>query len=233
MIRLPQVQGIIESLVGPDPPLRPSLPAPRVARAIWKARSGTPTPSSTRGSTSTSSSSTIPHDTPREMGGTMFLPGSQFRRIHESDIGRYQNFVGQLPDRLQGRHAASSAITASGTAPSPTSPTSCATCSSSGSTPPCGSCCSGIRTIWTIRRSPASCSATTSWYGNDDRLEYANRIKFWRFLTGNEQYDAQLLAHPHREHAGAIGRRVRFGSADMECGSLRYCGRMGFHRRGG
>src|SRR5260370_8707892 len=28
------------------------------------------------------------------------------------------------------------------------------------------------------------------WYGNDDRLEYVNRIKFWRFLTGNEQYDA-------------------------------------------
>ena len=27
-----------------------------------------------------------PHDTPREMGGTMFLPGSQFRRINESDI---------------------------------------------------------------------------------------------------------------------------------------------------
>jgi hypothetical protein len=28
------------------------------------------------------------------------------------------------------------------------------------------------------------------WYGNDDRLECANRIKLWRFLTGNERYDA-------------------------------------------
>ena len=28
------------------------------------------------------------------------------------------------------------------------------------------------------------------WYGNDDRLEYANRIKFWRFLIGDEKYDA-------------------------------------------
>ncbi len=27
------------------------------------------------------------------------------------------------------------------------------------------------------------------WYGNEDRLEYANRIKFWRFLTGNEKFD--------------------------------------------
>lgn len=28
------------------------------------------------------------------------------------------------------------------------------------------------------------------WYGNDDRLEYAQRIKFWRFLTGDERFDA-------------------------------------------
>jgi hypothetical protein len=28
------------------------------------------------------------------------------------------------------------------------------------------------------------------WYGNDDRLEYANRIKLWRFLTGNDRFDS-------------------------------------------
>ena len=27
------------------------------------------------------------------------------------------------------------------------------------------------------------------WYGNDVRLEFVNRIKFWRFLTGNEHFD--------------------------------------------
>ena len=37
------------------------------------------------------------HDTPRQMGGTMFLPGSHLRRIHETFIGRYQNFVNQVP----------------------------------------------------------------------------------------------------------------------------------------
>ena len=37
------------------------------------------------------------HDTPREMGGTMILPGSHYRRICETDIARYQNFLGQLP----------------------------------------------------------------------------------------------------------------------------------------
>ena len=36
------------------------------------------------------------HDTPREAGGTMILPGSHLRRVNESDIARTQNFRGQL-----------------------------------------------------------------------------------------------------------------------------------------
>ncbi len=28
------------------------------------------------------------------------------------------------------------------------------------------------------------------WYGSENRLEYAQRIKFWRFLSGNERFDA-------------------------------------------
>ena len=39
----------------------------------------------------------FPHDTPREMGGTMILPGSHYRRISESDIARYHNFLNQYP----------------------------------------------------------------------------------------------------------------------------------------
>jgi hypothetical protein len=38
-----------------------------------------------------------PHDIPLEMGGTLLLPGSHFRRVNESDIARYQNIVGQIP----------------------------------------------------------------------------------------------------------------------------------------
>lgn len=38
-----------------------------------------------------------PHDTPREAGGTLILPGSHFRRVHESTIARYQNIAGQVP----------------------------------------------------------------------------------------------------------------------------------------
>ena len=35
------------------------------------------------------------HDTPREMGATLFLPGSHLRRVHQGEIGRYHNIVGQ------------------------------------------------------------------------------------------------------------------------------------------
>ena len=38
----------------------------------------------------------FPHDIPLEMGGTLLIPGSQFRRINEMDIARYQNILGQI-----------------------------------------------------------------------------------------------------------------------------------------
>jgi len=38
----------------------------------------------------------FPHAVSLEMGGTLLVPGSHFRRINESDIGRYQNIVGQV-----------------------------------------------------------------------------------------------------------------------------------------
>ena len=41
------------------------------------------------------------HDTPREMGGTMILPGSHYRRVCESDIARYQNFLEQAACCMQ------------------------------------------------------------------------------------------------------------------------------------
>ena len=36
------------------------------------------------------------HDTPKEMGGTMILPGSHFRQVNETEISRYQHFQGEL-----------------------------------------------------------------------------------------------------------------------------------------
>ena len=32
-------------------------------------------------------------------------------------------------------------------------------------------------------------NANHGWYGNEVRIEYVNRIKFWRFLTGDDGFD--------------------------------------------
>ena len=119
----------------------------------------------------------------------MFLPGSQFRRVNETDIARYQNFVGQLPivckagTLVVGHHGIWH-------------------CAQPNKT-------DRLRYMFKIRLNPTVRQLLLwntddlddpqisrilfrnhKWYGNDDRLEYANRIKFWRFLTGNEKYDA-------------------------------------------
>jgi len=92
----PQVQGIIQSLVGPDPIFD--------HHAIHVRQ---PNEGQAQGLHGDSIIDTrmhfdiqlmyFPHDVPLEMGGTLLLPGSQFRRINESDIARYQNFRGQIP----------------------------------------------------------------------------------------------------------------------------------------
>jgi hypothetical protein len=188
MIRLPQVQGIIQSLVGPDPlydhHAMHRVPPGHLEGQHWHADA----------IIDTRLHFDIqlfyyPHDTPREMGGTMFLPGSQFRRIHESDIARYHNFLGQMPvvckagTLLVGHHGMWHCAQPNRT--------------------------EQLRYMFKLRLNPTvrqlrlwntddldspeignTMFRNHRWYGNDDRLEYVNRIKFWRFLTGNEQYDA-------------------------------------------
>lgn len=188
MIRLPQVQGILHSLVGPDPsydhhcPHR--VPPGHLEGQTWHADAIIDTRLHFD-----IQLFYFPHDTPREMGGTMFLPGSHLRRIHETDIGRYQNFLGQMPvvckagTLLVGHHGLWH-------------------CAQPNQT-------DRLRTMFKLRINPTVRQLRLwntddldnseiggilfrnhRWYGNDDRLEYANRIKLWRFLTGNEQYDA-------------------------------------------
>jgi hypothetical protein len=96
MLRLPEVQGIIQSLVGPDPLFD--------HHAVHVRQ---PNQDSAQGLHGDSIIDTrmhfdiqlmyFPHDVPLEMGGTLLVPGSQFRRINEMDIARYQNFLGQVP----------------------------------------------------------------------------------------------------------------------------------------
>ena len=96
MLRMPEVQGIIQSLVGPDPLFD--------HHAIHVRQ---PNEDSAQGMHGDSIIDTrmhfdvqlmyFPHDVPLDMGGTLVVPGSHFRRINEMDIARYQNFVGQIP----------------------------------------------------------------------------------------------------------------------------------------
>lgn len=135
----------------------------------------------------------FPHDTPREMGGTMFLPGSHLRHVHESHIGRYQNFKGQVPMVCK---AGTIAIAHHGIWH----------CAQPNLT-------DKMRYMFKLRINPTvrqlllwntedlsdpkTQSAIDSalfrhhgWYGSEDRLEYAQRIKLWRFLVGDEHFDS-------------------------------------------
>lgn len=188
MVRLPQVQAILRSLVGPEPLYdhhAVHVVGPRHKEGqIWHA-----------------DNIIDPrlhfdiqlfyfaHDTPREMGGTMFLPGSHLRHIHETDIGRYQNFLGQLPIVCK---AGTVAIGHHGiwhcAQPNQTELTRYMF---------------KLRINPTVRQKllwntediddpeiPNILFRNHRWYGNDDRLEYVQRIKLWRFLVGDDTWDA-------------------------------------------
>lgn len=96
MLRMPEIQGIIQSLVGPDPLFD--------HHAIHVRQ---PNEGKAQGMHGDSIIDTrmhfdiqimyFPHDIPLEMGGTLVVPGSQYRRINEMDIARYQNMSGQIP----------------------------------------------------------------------------------------------------------------------------------------
>jgi hypothetical protein len=95
MLRLPAVQGIIQSLVGPDPLFD------HQAVHVRQPYEGSAQHLHGDSIIDTRLHFDIqlmyfPHDVPLEMGGTLLVPGSHFRRINEMDIARYQNVKGQI-----------------------------------------------------------------------------------------------------------------------------------------
>jgi hypothetical protein len=96
MLRMPSVQGIIQSLIGPDPFFD--------HHAVHVRQPNQDTAQGLHGDSIIDTRMHFdvqlmyfPHDVPLEMGGTLVVPGSQYRRINEMDIARYQNFIGQVP----------------------------------------------------------------------------------------------------------------------------------------
>ena len=187
VFRMPEVQGIMKSLVGPDP-LYDHHAVHKVAPAnergqIWHADAIIDTRVHFD-----IQFFYFAHDTPREMGGTAFLPGSHFRRISESDIARYQNFTGQQTMVCK---AGTIAVAHHGI-------WHCAQPNLTDRT----------RYMFKLRLNPTvkqvnlwdtsdlddpevirALNENHGWYGNEVRLEYVNRIKFWRFLTGDDEFD--------------------------------------------
>lgn len=187
LFRLPQVQGIIQSLVGPNPLYDHhafhKVGPHHVEGQVWHADNIIDPRL-----TFDIQLFYFPHDTPRAAGGTMFLPGSHLRRIHETDIGRYQNFRGQVPMVCK---AGTVAVAHHGIWH----------CAQPNQT-------DGMRYMFKLRLNPTVRQVKLwntdtddsqigdilfrnhRWYGNDDRLEYAQRIKLWRHLIDNPTWDA-------------------------------------------
>jgi hypothetical protein len=140
-------------------------------------------------------------DTPRAMGGTMILPGSHLRRVNESDIARYQNFVGQLPMVCKAGsllvchhglwHCGQPNLTATRRTMlklrlNPSGPQ---------------------RLLWDTAdlQDPAVAGILRSpepWHGNEARLEVVSRIKLWRHLTGDARFDVDYWLTRLENQAG-------------------------------
>ena len=187
VVRLPAIRGIIESLVGPGPLYDHhavhTVNANHEHGQIWHADAIIDTRLHFD-----VQFFYFAHDTPREMGGTMFLPGSQFRRISESDIARYQNFLGQMPMVCK---AGTVAVAHHGI-------WHCAQPNQTDNK----RYMFKLRLNPTVRQKklwntddiddaeiPGLLNANHRWYGNEVRLEAVNRIKMWRFLTGDDNFD--------------------------------------------
>jgi hypothetical protein len=221
ILRSPAIAGIIDSLVGPDPLFDHQFVHVREPHED--------------ASQHLHGDSTIdlrmhfdiqlmyfPHAVPLEMGGTLLVPGSHFRRINESDIARYQNVRGQMAMVCE---AGTILVLHHGVWH----------CGRQNKT-------NQRRYMFKVRLNPtvrqmrlwntddldsragqhhpifsadtpaddiqAVLSTQEPWFeGGTGRLEILNRIKFWRFLTGDDNFDAhywltRLENMPEKRSAG-------------------------------
>ena len=204
ILRMPEIQGIIHSLVGPDPLFD------HHAIHVRQPREG-----NAQGMHGDSIIDTrmhfdiqlmyFPHDVPLEMGGTLLVPGSQYRRINEMDIARYQNFAGQIPMVCK---AGSLLALHHGV-------WHCGRQNNTDrkrymykirlnpvvrqyrlwNTDDLAAMTGGPKHIFTREQNAVAdvqtiLSRGEAWYEDaGGRLEIVNRVKMWRFLTGDESFD--------------------------------------------
>jgi hypothetical protein len=187
-LRLPRVAGVIDSLLGPGARYDHHYAHVIAPGQAWSQPWHADAILDTRPLAFDLQLFFFFHDTPREMGGTMILPGSHLRRVNEAEIGRYQNFRGQLPTVCR---AGTVLICHHGIWH----------CGQPNRT-------SRPRTMLKVRVGPAHHQArhfnlsdlgdrsigeilrhAHAFTGNESRLEIINRIKLWRYLSGDDAFD--------------------------------------------
>ena len=205
VVRLPAVAGIIASLVGPRPLYDHHYAHTIAAGQRWSQ------PWHADAIVDPRTAFDIQlffffEDTPRAMGGTMILPGSHLRRVNESDIARYQNFVGQLPMVCK---AGSVLVCHHGMwhCGQPNTSAAPRTMLKLRLNP-----AGPQRLLWDARdlADPAVAGAVAGilaspepWHGNEARLEVVGRIKLWRHLTGDARFDVDYWLTRLENQAGA------------------------------
>lgn len=226
LLDLPEIRGAVESLVGEDPIFDHHFLHVTLPPAYHDAAG------SLNVSQHTHQDSTIdpraafdiqimyyPHDVSRDMGGTRFIPGTHLRKVSEVALARYQNMRGQehmvcqagtvlilhhglwhgggvnLSDRT--RTMFKIRLQASGSQIRQWNLDEAAQAS-------------GQRPIFFVkgRRDPESLAAILTtpepWFEQDTgRLEYVNRIRLWRYLSGDPQFDADYWLTRLENEAGA------------------------------
>lgn len=189
LLRLPRMQGTIESLVGANPRFDHFATHLTPARTRKRTDIHQDAQYDRRPYAFDIQISIFPTDTTEAMGGTLLVPGSHFRRVYVGDIRRYQNIVGQVQTVCKAGtvvfwhhnlwHAARSNQS------------------------------DQDRYMLKLRINPSvkqerlwdTGSESDSpdmfdamlkqqpWHGNDGRMEIMQRIKLWRYLTGDEHFD--------------------------------------------
>ena len=94
--RLPQVRGLIHSLVGPDPLYDHHAAHLTPARTMKGPNNHQDSVIDFRENYFDIQLSLFPADTPDEMGGTFLIPGTQFRNVRTSEITFYQHMRGKI-----------------------------------------------------------------------------------------------------------------------------------------
>ena len=209
--RLPAVRGLIHSLVGPDPLYDHHAAHYLGAQKLMGPNKHQDSVIDFRENYFDIQLSLFPEDTPDEMGGTFLIPGTQFRNVRTGEISIYQHMRGKVWASCSAGtmyvwntrvwHGARSNRT------------------------------DHERYMYKLRLNPTRPQVRNfdtsdlddpeigkilghnhGWEGNDHRYELMRRVKLWRFVSDQSDYDVgerflrRIEYHPRPRVTGFVAR---------------------------